>query len=161
MTLGGDAQALESLPLKLIIVAMVATMSVVPAGEALDGMKTKVFLTEADLQLDRMATAAQIVAIEGPGSSRTLDLDFSSDGRLAFAKIIIGDAEHGGCMSAVILELTNGARLVRLIEDPPVWLRGPENSGLVVFTPEFELRMTLSVVNSTYCVVAEVVSWTS
>jgi hypothetical protein len=161
MTLRGDAEALESLPLKLIIVAVVASLSIVPAAEALDSMKTREFLRRAELQLDRIGATAHIVAIEGPGSSRAVDLDFSSDSGLAFAKLAIGDGQNGENMSAIVLELTNGARLVKLVENPPVWIRGPEDSGLVISSPKFGLRLTLSIVNSTYCVQAEVQPWIS
>lgn len=157
MILRRDSGALESLPLKLIIVAVVATMSVIPAGKALEGMEMKAFLTEANRQLDRIATGAQIVAIEGPGSSRLFDLDFSSHCKLTFAKLEIGDAENGSRMSTIALELTNGAHLVRVVEDPPVWLIGPEGTGLAVFSSEFDLRLTMSIRDPGPCVLAEVV----
>jgi len=161
MKLIRNRDALESLPLKLIIIAVVASLSVVPAAEALENMKTREFLRRAELQLEKIRTTAHIVSVEGPGSARLVDLDFSSKSRLSFGSLTIGDAESGANMSAIVLELNNGVRLVRFLDDPPIWLKGPRDSALVVDAPIFRLRISLVIVNSTSCVVAEAQPWIS
>jgi hypothetical protein len=75
MRLKLDIGALESLPLKLMIVAMVACMSVIPAGQALDELRDRDYVARAKLQLETVISAAQMLMIDGPGGVRTLRLD--------------------------------------------------------------------------------------
>jgi len=132
MRLGRDVGALESLPLKLIIVAVVVTMSVVPAADALESLRDKDFLRRAETQLDELVWTAEVVSMEGPGSSRKLALDFSSEGRLRFEKLTLGDHPDGPNSTAARLTLSTGASVIRTADMPPAPMSGPDGQAVVV-----------------------------
>lgn len=108
MSLRHDRSGLESLPLKLMIVAVVASLSIIPASEALDSLRVRDFARKAELQLDLVIGTAQVVGIEGPGSVRTLDLDLDGGTRMRFASLSIGDHRGGANMSSVVLRFVGG-----------------------------------------------------
>src|SRR4030042_740406 len=141
MRLRNDASALESLPLKLVIVAAGAGLSIIPAADALESMRKKDLVGGAQLQIEQIAHAVQVVAMEGPGSVRTLSLDFSSEGSVGFFRLTLGDSEGGAAMNCVALQLNTGAYLTSMVDDPPAWLGGYAGAGLDGFNPGFELRI--------------------
>jgi len=157
MRLREDFSALESLPLKLMIVAVVVSLSVVPAAEALGNLRNKDFVNRAGAQVEMIADSAQELMMEGPGGVRTLSLDFSGKGSLRFESIAIGDWEGGRNMSSVVLSLRNGAHIIDIIDDPPTWLRGPDGGPVDVRDTSFELRLTCSIEGRSAYVLAEVV----
>ncbi len=132
MRLGRDTRAVESLPLKLIIVAIVATMSIVPAADALNALKDKDFLKRAEAQLEELVWVAEIVSLEGPGSSRVISLDFSSDGGIRFDHLTVGDHRDGPNQTAVRLVLSTGASIVRTADMPPAPMSGLDGAAAVV-----------------------------
>jgi hypothetical protein len=161
MRLRDDASALESIPLKLAIVAVVAALSIIPAADALESMRNKDFVSRAQLQIEQIAHAAELVAMEGPGSARTLSLDFSSEGSIGFFRLTVGDSEGGAAMSCIALKLNTGAYLTSMVDDPPAWLRGMPDDGLEVFDPVFELRMENRLDGASGYILVEADQWTS
>lgn len=157
MTISSDRRALESLPLRLLIVAVVASMSVVPAAEALETLKDRDFLTRAGQAMDRVIFTAQVLATQGPGARRTIDLDLSSDGSLHAVSLVIGDSPGGAASRAAVLELSSGARLVRLAEDPPAAMTSPFGQGLEVHSSRFSLAMQTVLMDGACVVCVEVV----
>lgn len=139
MRLSGDERALESFPLRLMIVALVAAMSVVPAAEALESLQDKDFLSRAGLMMDKVVFAAQMLAMQGPGASRTVELDLSSEGGLSAARVVIGDAPGGPYGNAVVIELSSGARLIRTALDPPASMTSAHGQSLEVESCRFSL----------------------
>ena len=144
MTFSSDREGLESLPLKLMIVAVVASLSIIPANDALNNLRNKDFVNRVELQLDSIISTAQLLSISGPGGARTVKLDFRNEGTLAFECIVIGGAK-GGNMSSVLLRFTNGAAMVKTCTDPPAWLRTDEGDGLLMDSPVFELAMSAEI----------------
>lgn len=132
MGLSADARAVEALPMRLLVVAVVAAMSVVPAAQALETLNDRDFLARAELAADKVVAAAQMLSMQGPGASKVLELDLSSDGGLRISVMTVGDALGGPRASAVVLELSSGARIVRSAEDPPVSMTTDQGSGLEV-----------------------------
>jgi len=157
MRLRDDRRALESLPLRLMIVAVVAAMSIVPAADALESLQDRDFLSRAGLMMDKVVWAAQALSMQGPGASRTVEVDLSSEGSLSAARLTIGDAPGGPCGNAVVLELTSGAKLVRLAQDPPAWMTSAFGSGLVIEPARFSLSMEAEFLDGTCVVTVEVV----
>ncbi len=156
MSLRDDNSGLESLPLKLMIVAVVASLSIIPASEALDNLRARDYARRAELQLDMVIGMAQVVGIEGPGSARTLDVDLDGGTRVRFASITIGDHRGGANMSSVVLRFFGGGSTVRSASDPPVWMTGLDGQGLVVYTPRFKLTLSCMLDNRTCCILLEV-----
>jgi len=154
MTLRADHTGLESLPLKLMIVAVVASLSIIPAAEALENLRDRDFVNRVGLQLDRIVSTAQLLAIGGPGGARTIRLDFTGEGSLAFERIVIGDAE-GANMSSVVLRFTNGAVMIKTCTDPPAWMRTKEGSGLLIESPFSELSMSAQIDGRTEYILVE------
>jgi len=152
-----DDRALEALPLRLMIVALVASMSVLPAAQALSGFEDREFMRRAEMQLDRLVTASQILTVQGPGNVRTLSLDFTSSGRLAFDRLRVGDRPDGPNASGVIVLLNNGARVTRLAMDPACTLCSKDGSVFVSTQPAFDLRLTALMENRTILVRLEMV----
>lgn len=140
-----DCHGLESLPLKLMIVVVVASLSIIPASEALDNLRNKDFANRLELQLDNIVSAAQLLAIGGPGGARTIELDFTSDGKIGFERMVIGDGAGGANMSSVVLRFTNGAVMIKTCSDPPVWMKAKDDHGLVIESPRSELRMSAEI----------------
>lgn len=141
MRLSRDEAGLESLPLRLMIVAIVAAISVVPAAEALGALQDRDFVSRARLAMDRVVYTAQMLSMEGPGAARTVDLDLSSEGALRALRLVVGDSPGGAYASAVVLELSTGGRLVSLASDPSVAMCSLSGAGLEVTSERFSLRM--------------------
>jgi hypothetical protein len=156
MNLRHDRSGLESLPLKLMIVAVVASLSIIPASEALDSLRVRDFARKTELQLDLIIGTAQVVGIEGPGSVRTLDLDLDGGTRRRFASLSIGDHRGGANMSSVVLRFVGGGSTVRSAFDPPVWMTGPDGESLVIDTPIFKLKLSCVLDNRTCSILLEV-----
>jgi len=156
MRLRHDRSGLESLPLKLMIVAVVASLSIIPASEALDGLRVRDFARKAELQLDLVIGTAQVVGIEGPGSVRTLDFDLDGGTRMRFASLSIGDHRGGANMSSVVLRLVGGGSTVRSASNPPVWMTGLDGESLVIDTPRFKLTLSCVLDNRTCSILLEV-----
>jgi len=142
MTVRWDSEGLESIPLKLIIVAVVATMSVLPAAQALSGLESRDFVRRAGVQMDRLATLSQVLTVQGPGNVRTVDLDFSSESRLAFEQFMFGDEPRGANESRVMLVLNNGGIIVRLASEPPCTICAEDRGPFVSNQATFSIRMT-------------------
>jgi len=157
MSLRTDRRGLESLPLKLMIIAVVASLSIVPAAEALDNLRNRDFANRVELQLDGMVSTAQFLAIGGPGGVRTISLDFTSEGGVAFERMIIGDGEGRANMSSIVLRFTNGAVMIKTCSDPPVWMRTKEGQGLLIESPHSDLRMSAQIDGRTEYVLVEAV----
>jgi hypothetical protein len=157
MSLRDDGNALESLPLKLIIVAVVATMSVVPAGQALESFRNRDFAARAQTELETIVSAAQTLMIEGPGSVRTIHLDFSGDGSVAFSRLSIGDGRGGPNMSSAILHMSGGAILARTATEPAVWMMSSSRDSLAVDMPTCDLRLSTKLDGRTVFILAELV----
>jgi hypothetical protein len=156
MSLRDDRSGLESLPLKLMIVAVVASLSIIPASEALDSLRTRDFARKAGLQLDLIIGTAQVVGIEGPGSVRTLDLDFDGGTRTRFASLSMGDHRGGANMSSVVLRFVGGGSTVHSASNPSVWMTGLDGKSLVIDTPRFKLTMSCILANRTCSILLEV-----
>lgn len=142
MRLGDDESALESIPLRLMIVAVVVSMSVIPASEALESLRDGDFVRRAEAQLDLIVSTVEVLAIEGPGGMRTIELDFRSEGSLRFESLIIGDSEDGPNVSAVVLRLSNGGTIVRTADSPPVAIGSGPGSGLMIASSSCCLRLS-------------------
>jgi hypothetical protein len=156
MSLRRDDAGLESLPLKLMVVAVVASLSIIPAAEALDGMRTREFARKAGLQLATVVACAETLTVEGPGNVRTISLDFSGDGAVRFSRLIIGDAKDGANVSSVILELRSGAFVIRMADQPPAWMCSSTGGGLQISSPVLDLRMSSLLSDQTEYILVEV-----
>jgi hypothetical protein len=125
-----------------MIVAIVASLSIVPAADGLKNLRNREYLTRAEVQLDLIISTAEMVAIEGPGSVRTIDLDFASDGSVKFERVTIGDAENGPNTSSVALVFSTGSRMTKTACDPPIWMKASDDRGLTIVASVFTLKMS-------------------
>ncbi len=157
MRLHDDRDGLESLPLKLMIVVIVASLSVIPAGQALDGFRNRDFVARAELALESIISTAQSLMIDGPGGVRALHLDFEGAGRMKFELVSIGDSRGGPNMSAVVLLLAGGTSMIRTASEPEVWMTASSGDSLIVTCPTCDLRLSTQVSNRTAFVLAELV----
>ena len=66
--LTGDTRALEALPLRLLVIAIAAGLSVVPAAEALESLRDRSFLQRCETQLDTIIGTCQMISMEGYGA---------------------------------------------------------------------------------------------
>ena len=151
-----DCAGLESLPLKLMIVAIVASLSIIPAAQALESMKNRDLFRKAEIQLGMIISSAEILAINGPGNIKTIALDFSGGGSLKFERLFIGDARDGANMTCVILRTTSGGAMIKSANEPAVWMTSPNQQRLEISVPTFNLRLTSMIMDSTTFVQAEV-----
>jgi len=157
MTLSTDHGGLESLPLKLMIVAVIASLSIIPAGNALDKMRTRDYVNKVELQLEWVASTAELLAIGGPGGVRTIELDFTGQSGVKFESLTIGDEDGGPNMSSVVLRFLDRGVMVETCSDPPVWLRAKDGKGLVIDTPRIDLRLSAQLDGRTEYVLVEAV----
>lgn len=125
-----------------MIVAIVASMSVMPAAEALESLRNGDFLRRAEAQLEVVISTAEVLAIEGPGGARVIELDFGSEGSLGFRSMMVGDSDGGPNVSAVVLRLSNGGTIVRFADDPPVMMTSPGGCGLLIASCSCTLRLS-------------------
>jgi len=156
MSLRCDNAGLESLPLKLMVVAVIASLSIIPASEALNGMRTRDFVRKAELQLATIVGCVETLAVEGPGNVRTISLDFRSEGTVGFLRLSIGDEKGGANVSSIILELRSGSRIIRTVDQPPAWMCSSSGRTLQTDSPIFELRMSSLLSNQTGYILVEV-----
>jgi len=156
-----DSKAVESLPLRLMIVSLVVSMAVMPAAEALDGMRTREFLRRAELQLDQILGSVQTLYLQGPGAARTINLDFSSEGRATFSFLALGDEPGGPNASVARLVLSDGRELARVAKETAAQVSGPDDQGLTIGTDRFGLRLTHVLDEYGPRVCAQVVQWSS
>jgi len=150
-----STDALESIPLRLIIIAIVASMSILPAAEALDGLETREFLRRAEIQLDRIVTTAQILSVQGFGNVRTIRLDFSSGSDLGLDELRVGDKPGGSNVSSAVLVLNNGGLLAKTATNPPCQISSRGMTALVCRMTTLDLRMTATMENGTSVIVVE------
>jgi hypothetical protein len=156
MSIRCDYAGLESLPLKLMVVAVVASLSIIPAAEALDGMRTREFIRKAELQLATVVACAETLTVEGPGSVRTISLDFSGEGTVGFSCLTIGDVEDGANVSSIILELRSGAFIIKMVDQPPAWMCSAAGRSLQISSPVLDLRMSAILSDQTEYILVEV-----
>lgn len=143
MKLRNDQRAVEAIPLRLMIVAVVAALSVLPAASALEALKSREFLARAAHQLDDIAGTAEVLLIEGPGSVRTMSFDFSSSGRIGFRSLVVGDASEGTNSSSIVLMLTNGGTMVRTVAGEGIGISARDGTALRLLSERFDLRMSV------------------
>ncbi len=155
MRLCRDCAGLESIPLKLMIVAVVVLLSVIPASHALQGLENRDFVRRAGIGLEMIISTAQKLTTEGPGSVRTIHLDLGGDGSLRPDRLTIGDRAGGPNASSAILTLANCATIVRSATDPPAMISGPAGAALVTCSFVLDLRMSAMLDNRTVYVLVE------
>jgi hypothetical protein len=153
MRLRSDGTGLESIPLKLMIVAIVASLSIIPASRALQGLENRDFVRRAGLGLDLIISTAQTLSIEGPGGVRTISLDLRGGGSLRPECLTVGDRVGGPNSSSTILRLTNSATIVRSAFDPPAIMVGWR--AFVTNSLVLDLRMSATLQNRTIYVLVE------
>lgn len=156
MGLRHDCSALESIPLRLMIICVVASLSIVPAAEALETLKSRDYLRRVTLQLEQIVSAAEVVGVEGPGSARTISLDFTGGGSVRFQSLALGDRPGGPNSSSAVLTLSTGARIIRTASSPPTAIRSVQGSGLAMADSEAILRLSCQLENATWYVLVEV-----
>jgi hypothetical protein len=156
MRLCPDCTGLESIPLKLMIVAVVASLSVIPASHALQGLENRDFVRRAGLGLNMIISTAQTLTTEGPGSVRTLSLDFNGGGSLRPDSLTIGDRIGGPNGSSAFLRLGNNAMIMRSATNPPVMMTGLGQTALVTNSFVLGLKMSAMLTNRTVYVLVEV-----
>lgn len=157
MRLKEDLAALESLPLRLLIVAVVAAMAVAPAAGALEALQDRDFVTRSRLAMERVVHAAQMLSMQGPGAAQTVDLDLSSEGALRALRLRVGDAPGGPYANAVVLELSSGGVFISLADDPPVSMCSSSLGGLEIAAERFSLRLEARMTGGACLVVVGVV----
>jgi hypothetical protein len=157
MRLRDDADGLESIPLKLMIVSVVAAMSVVPAANALEMLRDRDFLSRATATLDRLMWTAEILSMNGPGAARTVALDFESEGEVRFSTLTLGDRPDGPNSSAIVLRMTNGLSIIRLAESPHTVIMGRDGSGLEISAEKSMLRMEACLADGVHVIMASAV----
>jgi hypothetical protein len=138
-----------------MIVAVVASLTVIPASHALQGLENRDFVRRAGLGLDMIISTAQTLTTEGPGSVRTVSLDLRGDGSLRPDCLTIGDRAGGPNASSVVLKLVNGATIVRSAADPPAMIAGVGRTALVTSSLLIDLRMSAMLENRTVYVLVE------
>lgn len=155
MAIRDDCRAVESLPLRLMIVAVVVGLSVLPAADALDTFRNRDLVRRAASELEELVAVAQVMAIQGPGNVRTLTVDLRGDGSLRFDQLVIGDSSGGPNMSSAVLRFANGAVMSRSALEPAVWLRSGSGEGLTVDSPIIQLRLESVLENRELSIIVE------
>ena len=74
-----------------------------------------------------------------------MKLDFTSDGKIGFERMVIGDGAGGANMSSIVLGFTNGAVMIKTCSDPQVWMKARDGHGLVIESLRSELRMSAEI----------------
>lgn len=161
MSLTRDRRAVESLPLRLLVVAVVAGLSVIPAAGALAALRARSFLDRCSLQLRTIVSTAEVVGMEGVGARRSVEVDLASDGALRAVELEIGGGPEEPTRSSVILELSSGRRLICQADEPFTWLASPAHERLVTTSTTFTLVMSGSESGGERLVVCEVAPWIS
>jgi hypothetical protein len=157
----GDTRALEALPLRLLVIAIAAGLSVAPAAEALESLRDRTFLHRCEAQLDTIIGTCQMISMEGHGAVRTLLMDFRSEGRLRMASLAVGDGWGEPGMTSVVMELTSGAMMIRTASEPAVWITSEDHEGLRVNSQTFCLRIAVGGSSSLPMIVCEAEPWIS
>lgn len=161
MRLRSDDAGLESLPLRLMIVAVVAGLSIAPAAGALQALQDRSFIHRCEIQMETLIGASQTVLMEGLGAKRTVDVNLFSDGSLRVTMVRIGDEWGSPYMASVLLELSSGRRLIRSATEPSVWLASDGLGQLATGSDRFRLALSWDIRDGRQMVRCEVLPWTS
>jgi len=156
-----DRRAVETIPLRLMIIAVVAGLSVIPAADALDALRDRSFLDRCAVQMESLIATAQVVAMEGVGSRRSLELDLRSDGGVRLDTLRVGGGWTDQYMSSVVLELSSGRVMSRQADEPFVWLCSPSFGPLTTRSTVLTVSLTASESDGRRLVICEVMDWTS
>ena len=156
MCLQEDEEGLVSLPLKLLVISVVATMSIIPAADALESMHYKEFVSRCSAQLQGIIRTCQLLSVEGPGAARGVTLDLRSQGTPGMACLSIGGGYGRPGMCSAVLELSNGNRIIATAEQPSVWICSEELEVLLVYSCLLELRFECTIVPGGVCVTVKV-----
>ncbi|MCU0860337.1 MAG: hypothetical protein MUE55_07125, partial [Thermoplasmata archaeon] len=119
-------------------------------------LRDKDFLRRAEAQLEELVWTAEVVSLEGPGSSRTVVLDFSSDGGIRFDRLTVGDHRDGPNQTAVRLVLSTGSSIVRITDMPPVPMSGPDGGAVVVQSTTATMTVRCAIEDGVQRVLVEV-----
>ena len=144
-----------------MIVAIVAGLSIGPAAGALHALEDRSFLHKCEIELQRLICTSQAVAMEGVGSSRVVDIDLSSNGRLRMISLTIGGERGDPWMASTVLELSSGRQMIRSASEPFVWIASTDLDQLVIGSTVFRALLHYDIVDGRSLVICEVLPWTS
>ena len=130
MTLNSDSFAVEGLPLKLIITALVLSITIPASVNALQAYDRMQAQENVRSEVEHLALAARQVYLGGTGSQRAIQ--FNPDGGMFYKLdwISIGDAPGGQNESAIFYCFGDSSTRAILISNPQVPLRGEDGDAV-------------------------------
>jgi hypothetical protein len=130
MTLNSDSSAVEGLPLKLIITALVLSITIPASVNALQAYDRMQAQENVRNEVEHLIISARQVYLGGAGSQRVIE--FNPDGGMFYHLdwVSIGDAVGGQNESAIFYRFEDGSTKVILISNPRVALRGEGGGGV-------------------------------
>lgn len=145
-----DIRALEGLPLKLMIVLLLVSISFPIFINTYQHYTCALSSEVIEAEMERLESAAISVFLGGPGSKRTVDLHLPTGLETQPVSIEIGGkcgTAQARCLRYHIWDISG----TKFIEDLPIDITSPEDDAIIITAPGAKLTLE--------CVQDEMGSW--
>lgn len=131
-----DNNALEGMPLKLVIIVMMLALTVPSVYASLGDFQEVTSTNSLKNEAEDLASKVHDLAVRGPGNQMTVTIDVPSDGSF----MTIGGTTRSEMMS--IGYGVRGGEVVRYyLTDPNVLFITPQEGGMVIDGPGCTMRL--------------------
>ena len=140
MTIHGEANAaIESLPLKLIIIVIILGITLPMIYIGLKGADRTSTENNIRSEITAIKSMVQNLCNGGVGNADVMEVDFSDGLMTNLDYIKLGDNLNGYYVSVIKYKLSGGAEKIITIEYPEVAMTGPDGETLVLLSSKYRL----------------------
>jgi hypothetical protein len=133
-------EAIEGMPLKLMIVALVMAITVPLIFTALRGFDVSKVENELVAEINDFIETIQMVYTSGPGNSAIIDFGTPDGSFTEVEKVIFGDVPGGQMRSVIRYQLRNGLETLIVVESPNVPMTTESNTALKIGAGNYAIK---------------------
>lgn len=153
--LSGDRRALEGLPLKLLIMSLLISLTAPAVMGSLEGYERSIARSEIVSEANRLARLSEEVLSAGEGNRRSITMELPVvSSRYGLAVEVGGGIDNTSAYSIRCLE-EDSVFSVIVIDDPPVRTVTMSGSPLMLEAGTISLMLECARVDGRLCVVVE------
>jgi hypothetical protein len=140
-----DGEAIEGMPLKLMIIALVMAITVPLIFAALRSFDASRVENELVAEINDFIATVQTIYTSGPGNSAVIDFEATGGSFADVEKVIFGDALGGQMRSVVRYQLRNGMETPIVAESPNVPMSTENNTALEIGAGNYQIKAECNV----------------
>ena len=137
--LHADIRAVEGLPLKLIITAIVLAITIPMMFGALRAYDRSKVELELSAEIDRFVSGVQLVYSSGPGNSMMLDFSAAKGTFTNLDYVRFGDVPGGNYSSVIRYRISGMQEVLAVIQSPNVPMMSSDNSVLEIMPGDYHI----------------------